>query len=304
MDPKPKRKRERKTPAEKLQDRARRKFLTNSLASELVKLDSPLNKSYALTFGCCRQLYISKDHKLSSPFYCKKRWCMTCASIKMGTQINNYRLPLSRLQDLQFVTLTFRNIPAEYLPSSLDGMAKTFRRITDLARKKSIPLTGLRKLEVKVDARGWYHPHYHLLVETREASEWLRDQWLVRYGQSAYEGAQDISPVTNLDSAIVEVMKYATKLTCAEDSSNEVLCTPAQMDVIFTSLHRRRLYQPFGTLKLDSEEDFQPENPEVIQRAIGLYEWIGFDWYHTQYSQALTHYHPEALEIYNYRAEK
>lgn len=291
-----------KTPAEKLQDRARRKFLTNSLAAELVKLDSPLNKSYAITFGCCRQLLVNRDHKLSSPFYCKKRWCMTCASIQMGTQINNYRQPLSKLNDLHLVTLTFRNVPAESLPSSLDGMTKTFRRITDGARKQGRKLTGLRKLELKVDSKGFYHPHYHLIVESAESSQYIVDQWLKRYGKSADPRAQDISKINNLDTALTEVMKYATKLTCAEDTTNEILCTAKQMDVIFCALHRRRLYQPFGNLSLKSEDDFQPDNPEVIKRAIGLYEWIGFDWYHIEYAQALTNYHPEALEIYNYRS--
>lgn len=282
---------------EELRKRARRKFLSTSLASELIKIDSPLNKSYALTFGCCRQIYIDNDQVARSMFYCKKRWCQVCAAISMGTQINNWYYPISQLPDLYFATLTVPN--THTLASTIevvDRMQKVWRQILDLARKSEIQLNGIRKLELKVGKGGGYHPHFHIIISGGVECSWLVTQWLWRFKESNPH-AQNMQAVTNVDSALLELMKYATKLTCADDTDNNVLCTAYQMDVIFQVLHKRRLFQSFGTLKLSSEDEFEPLSTEVTMKARGLYEWIGHDWFHTLYGQPLSNYIPEGDEI-------
>lgn len=283
-----------------LQARARKKFLSNSLASELVKLASPLNKQYALTFGCCKVLDIDQDYTLRSMYYCQKRWCLTCASIKMATQINNYIEPIKSLPNLQFVTLTVPNCTKDNLKSTLDTMLANYRKCIDRGRKQGRKLIGLRKLELKVGKNGLYHPHYHIILSGSDNAEYLVQSWL-HYNSTARRVAQDISPVRDVDTALLELMKYATKLTCSDDASNQVLCSAYQMDVIFQALQKRRLYQPFGGLKVASEDLFEPSNPQIIERAKGLYQWVGFDWYHIRYTQALSHYHPEQTELAIYR---
>lgn len=282
--------------------KARKKFLSIALANDLVKLNSPLKKSYALTHVCCDQLIVDQDHTLRSAFYCKKRWCSTCASIQMATQINQYYDEILKLKDPQFVTLTIRNMREHKLAECLDLMVKRFRQITDLARKRGVHLVGIRKLECKVGKNSLYHPHYHLIVEDTRNAAYIVSEWLDRWGGAASPKAQDIQGIENIDTALIELMKYATKITCAENAGNEeYLCTAKQMDVIFTSLHGRRLYQPFGGLKALNEDAFDINNPEVVKRAQGLYQWIGHDWYHTEYGQALTNWRPEELEIAMYK---
>lgn len=274
-----------------------------SLARDLVKIpDSPLNKGYAMTFGCCDTLELSEAGELRSLFYCRRRWCQTCASINMATLIDKYYSVLSELEDLHFVTLTVPNCSAATIPDTLKYMASTWRRITDSARKAKRPMRGLRKIELKVGKGGGYHPHYHIIVERSETADWIRSQWLERLPMCSGK-AQHVEPVKDLESALLELMKYATKLTCAEDSRNEVLCTPGQMDTIFRNLHKKRLFQPFGGLRAVDEEAFEP-TPETFEKARGLYQWIGHDWYHTKYGQALTNYVPEAMEIAIYRTDQ
>ncbi len=285
---------------EKLTKRARKKFLSTALANSLTKLDSPLNKGYALTHGCQSQIIIDGGGHLSSPYYCKRRWCMSCASIKMATMINQYHKQLDQREDLHFITLTQRTIKADQLNETIDAMGKRFRSILDLARKRGVKINGLRKLECKAAKAGRYHPHYHLLVEGEAAGQFIINQWLKRSTTSKIKG-QHIERVWSIDSALIELMKYTTKLTCSEDSSNEVLASPTQMDIIFQSLHGRRLYQPFGDITKVSEDSFNTTNEEVIAKARGLYEWIGHDWYHVEYGQPLSGWMPEGGEIKIYK---
>lgn len=287
---------------EKLLKRARKKFLSVSLVRDLVKItDSPLNKGYAITFGCCDTLELNEAGELRSLFYCRRRWCQTCASINMATLIDKYYAALQDLHELYFVTLTVPNCTAERIPDTIGYMASTWRRITDAARKAGRPMRGLRKIELKVGKGGGYHPHYHIIVETEATAKWIESEWLRRLPQCS-EKAQDVRKVENLESALLELMKYATKLTCAESSGNDVLCTPRQMDTIFRNLHGKRLYQPFGGLRAVNEDAFEP-TPETFERARGLYQWIGHDWFHTKYGQALTNYVPEAMEIAIYQTD-
>ncbi len=280
--------------------KARKKFLSTSLASALVRIvSSPLNKGYALTHGCQSQIYIEKDGTMFSPYYCKRRWCMSCASINMATMINKYHDNLQR-DDLQFVTLTQPTVIDLDLPDTINTMIKRWRQIADLARKKGIKFNGLRKLECKMANRGKYHPHFHVLIEGESAAKWLITQWLKRSPKSS-PLAQHRDKVSDYNSALVELMKYASKLTCAEDSSNElILATPYQMDTIFTALHRRRIYQPFGDVNAVDESEMDITT-EQVRKAAGLYEWLGCDWYHIEFGHALSGWNPEGLEVQLYK---
>lgn len=219
----------------------------------------------------------------------------------MAIQIDNYHDPLASLDDLYFVTLTRRSVTSSELSETIDTMQKNWRKITDVARKTRKDFIGVRKLELKVGKGGHgYHPHYHIIIQGKDNAQWLVDQWLLR-SSASLRIAQDIRPINNLSTALVELMKYATKLTCADNSNNQILCSAKQMDIIFTALHKRRLFQPFGGLRVRLSEDHFETTAKQIMRAQGLYQWLGHDWYHTEYGQALTNYHPEGEEIQIYR---
>lgn len=278
-----------------LKKRAKKKFIGNAIAASLARLDSPLKAAYSKSAMCQNVLKVEDQGNLRSLYYCKTRWCPTCQSIKMATMINRYLPELSKLDDLQFVTLTARTVREERIKYRVDEMIKQWRKIADLARKKGIKLAGLRKTELKVANRGLYHCHFHLIISSKKSAKWLVDQWL-RINQFASSKGQDITEVKNLVPALVELMKYTTKLVCANDGSNKITATPHQLDVIFRALYKRRLYQPFGGVKAFNEEEMDIETT-TVKKAAGLYQWIGHDWIHEQFGQLLSNWVPEPEEI-------
>ncbi len=214
----------------------------------------------------------------------------------MATQINHYLPVLSSLPRLHFVTLTLPTIEEGEIKERLELMQKKWRKITDQARKYREGFRGIRKLEIKPSRRrGEYHPHYHILIEGEANAEWLVSQWL-RLNPNASPKAQDVREVTNPEVALIELFKYTTKLVCADNAGNEVVASAESLDVIFTNLYRKRIYQTFGGIRKMDEEAMEMD-VEVFERARGLYKWIGHDWFHTRWGHALSEWNPASLEI-------
>lgn len=272
--------------------RARKKYLSTRLAAELVELRSTLHRGYRNTLACSHQLEVDADQVLRSTFFCRRRWCSTCASINMATLIDRYRPSVEAMTSPMFVTLTVPNCRSEEIESVMDRMGKTWRGITDVARKGRRSFRGIRKIELKVGKGGGFHPHYHVIMDGgQEAAKWLVDQWLERW-PTANPRAQHIDEVRTVGDALLELMKYATKLTCSEDARNLTLATPRQMDRIFRACHGRRLVQPFGGIRAVPDDAFEP-TPQIVEKARGLYTWCESDWYHQDSGEALTGYQPE-----------
>lgn len=283
---------------EKLRTKAKRKYFSNALARGLTSLPrSHMTKAYYHTFACCQTLHIDENQELKSMYYCKNRWCETCASIKMATMINKYVPVFKPLEDnLYFVTLTMRSVDEFSIKKRMIDMQKMWRKIADLGRKKLDSFNGIRKTELKVGKGGGYHGHYHIIVEDEINAKFIVQTWLRLAGSEASPKAQDIRKVNSLDNSLLELFKYATKCTCSEDGGNKIICTAYQMDIIFKAVYKKRLFQPFGNIKAVNEDSFDLTS-EVCKKAQGYYEWIGSDWWHTEYGQCLTGFTPEDIEI-------
>ena len=283
---------------DKLRTKARRKYFSNALVRGLVSLpESHMTKAYYHTFACCQTLHIDNNQELKSKYYCKNRWCQTCASIKMAIMINKYLPVFEPLKDdLYFVTLTMRTVDEFEIHDRIIQMQKMWRKIADLGRKKLDDFNGLRKTELKVGKGGGYHGHYHIIVKDEMNAKFIVSAWLRLAGTSASYLGQDCVKVNGINNALLELFKYATKCTCSEDGGNEIICTAHQMDVIFKALYKKRLFQPFGNIKAMNEDSFEL-TPEICNKAVGYYEWIGTDWWHTNYGQCLTGFTPEDVEI-------
>lgn len=303
---------------EYLRKKARRKFVGNSIAGGLARHNkkSPLYEKYLTSFGCCHSLHVNPAGSMSSKFYCHNRWCPTCASIKMAVMLDGYLPEFEKLDDLQFVTLTMRDVyrHSEITPR-LSEMQTIWRQITDLARKSRQNFVGLRKTELKVGDGGGYHPHYHVIISGRKNAQWLVWQWLSKVNGPAWWSnrhlnpranakAQQREPVYNLERGLIELFKYAAKATAADDTDNiagagtEKPATPYQMDKIYCALFGRRLFQPFGGLRRAVDEDATTElSPELVKKAAGFYMWSGSEWWHEDYGQALTGYVPTSKDL-------
>lgn len=213
----------------------------------------------------------------------------------MATQINNYMGVFERIQqeqELYFVTLTRRTVEAKGLNDRIDEMGKSWRKITDLARKTGLQnFNGIRKLECKVSANTrQYHAHYHILIAGKENAQFVIDNWLRFHRSDATKNAQDMRLVTATEAALREVFKYTVKLTTGQ-KDEEVPMTPKQLDVIFKSLYKRRVYQSFGNIRKCNDEDFKIERAN-LKAAAGFYYWVGTDWVHEDYGHGLSNFSP------------
>lgn len=270
--------------------RARSKYLSKQLAQKLrhCNPDSPLKDSYygsMLCSGVMRQ-----EGKKLVTTYCKQRWCAVCNRIRTAKAISGYLPVIRALDDIYFVTLTKKTVPGSELKQSIDLMNKTWRQITDLARLKRDLFQGVRKAECTIRPGGQYHYHFHVIVTGKENAEWLVKGWLKRLKGLADAKAQDIRPAD--ERSLKEVFKYFTKLTASNKKGEKTLYEYSRMDVIFQAMRGRRVFQPFGGLRIISEEldDVNGQDFECLEEAEQVWKWHSEDWINST-GECLTGYH-------------
>lgn len=284
---------EKRSKAELLR-RARSKYLSTKLARSLLALNSPLRKQYMQSLYCCSTIVVDSN-EIKSSYYCKNRWCQNCQRVLMSKIISKYQPQLEQLDDLYFVTLTAPTVPASMLPNQIERFLKAWQKITNQARRDRSDFKGVRKSECKPKYRGdgyyEYHFHYHIIISGKENAEWLVAKWL-KLNKDCSPQAQDYRSVSSLEAGVLELFKYMTKLTFADDAGNEISSNARELDVIFTAMFGKRIYQPFGGLKAAKEDDIEIVAQEIIA-VPGIYEWHGTDWVHTEYGTLLSNYSPD-----------
>lgn len=270
--------------------RARSKYLSKQLAQKLRQCNpnSPLTESY---FGSmlCSGVMRQEGRKLVTT-YCKQRWCAVCNRIRTAKAISGYLPVIRELNDVYFVTLTKKTVPGAELKASIDLMNRSWRKITDTARKKREGFKGVRKAECTIRPGDQYHYHYHVIVDGKENAEWLVDAWLKRLKGLSDSKAQDIRPAD--ERSLKEVFKYFTKLTASSKNGVRNLYEYSRMDVIFQSMRGRRVFQPFGGLRVISEEleDVNGQDFESLEEAEQVWQWHCEDWIN-EAGECLTGYH-------------
>jgi plasmid rolling circle replication initiator protein Rep len=176
--------------------------------------------------------------KLQTSWFCKVRHCPVCQWRRsLQWQAKVYRaLPLLRRDypdtRFLFMTLTIRNCEVKDLRSTLEVMAKGWKRLTEL---RTWPARGwVRAVEITRSQRyRTAHPHYHCLLMVAPAyfqGDYLKqDQWAELWQQCLripYRPVVDIRAVKlalvpdtqrvnplpkNMWAAVAEILKYAVK---------------------------------------------------------------------------------------------
>jgi hypothetical protein len=226
-----------------LQKRARAKAITNAIVFKLTSIESPLNKSYWSTFHCSNVI-IQDGEKLTSR-YCNQRWCLVCNRIRTANLMRGYLPSIDAMQEPYLVTLTRPNVKSGYLKATIEDMQKKFTQSKDTLSKRGIKLIGIRKIECTVNEKEQtHHPHYHCVIEGKEVAEQLKSQWLIK-NPKALHYLQDSRPLTDP----IELFKYFTKMLTKD---GRVL--PEPMDKTFRAMKGKRVFQPFGGIKKQSED--------------------------------------------------
>lgn len=274
-----------------LKKRARSKYITASLAHELYKVeDSSLHWSYKNTLDCA-SVVEQKGQKLKST-YCGNRYCLVCNRIRTAKLINGYMPVLEQMKQPVFLTLTIPNVTAGELRTTIEDMSATFRTIIHrYTSRTKTKIDGVRKIECTYNPdTDTYHPHFHAIIDGWHNAEMIKQNWLKTY-ENAVPVAQDIRPCKNRDS-FIELFKYFTKVL-----TNKREFYPQQMDVIFTAMRKKRVYQPFGNIHPVQEEidEIQVEEYKDIANDNRLWTWYENDWIDLSTGECLSGYVVEPI---------
>jgi len=177
--------------------------------------------------------------------YCNQRWCLVCNRIRTAKLMHGYLPSIDVMKDPQFVTLTRPNVKGSYLRATFGTMQSTFAQCKDALRKQGITLVGIRKVETTYNAiRDDFHPHFHFIIDGKKEAEALKNEWLKR-NPKALQYLQDVKPCTDP----IELFKYFTKLLTKDGQF-----IPEAMDKTFRAMKGKRVFQPFGGIKKQSED--------------------------------------------------
>jgi hypothetical protein len=312
---------EREQARERMQKRARAKYLTSDLLEELEDLDSRI--PYSRARSCCRTV-VQEDGELKCS-YCKCRWCIVCNRIRMGKILSDYLPVLEMWEDeggVFFVTLTTPNVEEGELRSQLEEMKKKLRYCRRSIREtKGMDFRAVENWEVTYNGdREDYNPHVHVAVRGKKQAIALLEEWLKRWG-SANKAGQDVRKWDGTKGGMQELAKYATKMIAPGSEDRP----PAEaLDVIFRALYRLHLINPTGFEKEEEkararrhkegeetdeestaspERDEQEEDPfEDLNAGVPAYvrpeeecvwEWEGKDWFSAETGESLVGSHSE-----------
>ncbi len=233
-------------------------------------------RAYWNMFHCQSSISVT-DGKPIKGRLCKNRLCLICNKIKTAELINKYEPVLEAWKDsLYMVTLTIKNITGEKLPLAIETMLKTFTKIKDTLKKRynwgknpkskyfdqweNFPkFKGLRKLECTCIKKDSFHPHFHVLVDSKKIANSLTELWVQKISKTELTAnligtnkdgtkvyLQDISKVNSneIKNTAKEIFKYFTKIFSS--SKNDRAIYIDRLDTIFCALRGRRIFQPFG----------------------------------------------------------
>jgi hypothetical protein len=280
-----------------LKGRAKRKLITQKMMLSLLdvankKGDSQNKKSYWNTYHCQNKIHTAKGKLYGK--YCKNRHCTLCCCIRKADIINRYLPVIENWEEPYFVTLTIRSVPRYKLKPVMNSMLKGFTRIIAKYRKRNLrskgtKLIGIKSLECNFNSKKkTYNPHFHIIVPNRETATILIKEWLTtsRPGWNL-PIAQDMSRVFNNQRALLEVVKYGSKIftdpdlkTKENSKGNEKICVAA-LDNIFNAMKGLRIFERFG-FNLPHKNAINPAGVSIVKE---YDEWIfdlkQFDWLNT-----------------------
>ena len=245
-----------------LKGRAKRKTITQIMMLKLIDVaqkegESELEKSYWNTYYCQQNLFTA-DGRLYGK-YCKNRFCTLCCSIRKAEMINKYHPVLKEWKEPYFLTLTVKSCKAQHLSLYIKKFIQGFQRITEKHRKryhrgKGKKLIGIRSLECNFNpVRKTYNPHFHIITKDKEIAEVLLSEWLKLWTPKfAKRHAQNIQKVDNLESGLIEIIKYGSKIFTEPDlkkrknQKDTAQIYVKALNTILTAMKGKRIFDRFG----------------------------------------------------------
>lgn len=220
------------------------------------------------------QTYYDKWRSLMNTQYIRKRLSPDREKERLQNKIDGYQNKADfwaqRLMDDngEFVPEKTRSFKIRHFEGKIQEVSEELAEWGSRA-----PLIGLRKLEVTyhhqqykevrnrqgkfikfvLDENGnkipdpWYdsyHPHFHLIVNSKEVADWFVQQWLEANKGFAEEQSQKIVKCKN-DYFSKELFKYFTKITAQTYKGSWIFVS--KLDDILQAQDGKRIFQRFGS---------------------------------------------------------
>ena len=233
-----------------------------------------LQKAYWNTYYC-QQSLISVDGRFYGK-YCKNRFCSLCCSIRKAEMINKYYPVLKNWKEPYFLTLTVKSCNAKNLKHYIKKFIQGIQRIIAKHRKryqrgKGIKLVGVRSLECNFNpTRKTYNPHFHIIAKDKKIAEILLKEWLKLWTPKyANRLGQNIQPVRNLESGLIEIIKYGSKIFTEADLKEKtkgektVYIYLKALDTILNAMKGKRIFDRFG-FDLPQQHKYKSAKPQLV----------------------------------------
>ena len=217
------------------------KFLDTGFKTEYEKIKECGNY---LEFAL-KENQITKDtkKKLSNANFCKNRFCPMCSWRRIRNITGQLKEAFSCITEKQkvatlFLTLTISNPDVKDLKSTIAKMNKSFNEMTRTKAFNNAILGYFKSIEILGDKtpKGQAHPHFHILLVVKEnyfkKSDYLnKSQWTEMWKKALkvdYTPVVDVRRIksknenfSDIDSAIIETVKYSVKHTELVNRSND-----------------------------------------------------------------------------------
>ena len=303
-----------------LKGRAKRKMITQKMILSLVdvadgKRDLNQIKSFWNSYHCQSSIISSNGRYYGR--YCKNRYCTLCCSIRKATIINKYLPVIENWEDPYFVTLTAKSLSSKNLHKRMKDMNRGFRKIKNKLRKrhlrgKGFKLMGVKSLECNFNpVTKKYNPHLHLIVPNKATAELLIYEWLLLCTRKfAVRAAQDLQPVRSNEGALIEIVKYGSKIFTEPDVNNKSAnrsskdLYSAALYNIFSAMKGIRIFERFGF-------DVRSKTPQSKSQLLTEFQEWEYgkncnDWINVKNDERLTGYIPpgDLIELLENRVNK
>lgn len=186
---------------------------------------------------------------------------------------------------------------------------RAFQLINDKHRKRhqrgnGIKLIGIKLLECNFNPeKKTYNPHLHLIVANKKMADIIISEWLNLWGKArkymyVNEKGQKATPIYNKEAALIEIVKYGSKIFTEPDVNNKqntnstnTLYAAALVN-IFNAMQGLRIFERFG-FNLPKNSN-QTESVLTITNEYEEWEFDinSFDWVNVQTGEKLTSYIP------------
>jgi len=183
----------------------------------------------------------------------------------MGIRVRGYSKAFDDMADPYFVTLTKQTVVASDLPSSIQFMNESWRKILKSKDGRRLKPRGIRKAECTFGKiPGHYHYHFHIIIDGKQNAYWLHKCWMKEMGARSSRSGQKVKQADK--GSLIELFKYFSKEEIKLDTEDY-----KRLDVVFTAIRGKRVIQTFGGVK-EVKEEVNSESEELSETILAEVE--------------------------------